>query len=198
MTCNAILTALGAVLLVTPPAATAQSDRTSSRAPAPAFADPDRLSKLSGAFPEVDRLMREFAERAHVPGIAYGIVVDGRVAHLGVSGLRELPTRALVESTTVFRIAPMTKSFTAVAILQLRDGGTLSLDDAAERYVPELHGLLYPTTDAPKITIRHLLTHSAGFPEDNPWRDQQLSATDAEMAAWWRRGANRSRTRSRP
>lgn len=100
MTCNAILTALGAALLVTPPAATAQSDRTSSRAPAPGFADPDRLSKLSGAFPEVDRLMREFAERVHVPGIAYGIVVDGRVAHLGVSGLRELPTRAPVESTT--------------------------------------------------------------------------------------------------
>ena len=125
-----------------------------------------------GAFPEIDRLMREFAERAHVPGIGYGIVVDGRVVHLGIAGRRDVSARAPVESTTVFRIASMTKSFTAVAILQLRDAGRLSLDDPAERYVPELGGLRYPTSDAPKITIRHLLSHSAGFPEDNPWGDQ--------------------------
>ena len=88
----------------------------------------------------------------------------------------------------MFRIASMTKSFTAVAILQLRDAGRLSLDDPAERYVPELGGLRYPTSDSPKLTIRHLLTHSEGFPEDNPWGDQQLAATDAEMAAMMRAG----------
>jgi CubicO group peptidase (beta-lactamase class C family) len=170
------------------PPALAQTDPLSSRAPAPAFADPDRLAKLATAFPEIDRLMRDFAERAQVPGIAYGIIVDGRVAHLGVLGVRHVPTRAPVESTTVFRIASMTKSFTAAAILQLRDAGRLSLDDPAERYVPELAALRYPTGDSPKITVRHLLTHSAGFPEDNPWGDQQLSATDDEMAEMMRRG----------
>ena len=78
----------------------------------------------------------------------------------------------------MFRIASMTKSFTAMAILKLRDEGKLSLDDPAERYVPELKALKYPTTDSPRITIRHLLSHAEGFPEDNPWGDQQLAATE--------------------
>ena len=166
----------------------AQGVPSSSVAPPARFADPGRLGRLAGAFPEIDRLMREFADRSHVPGIAYGIVVDGRVVHLGVAGYRELSTRAPVESTTVFRIASMSKSFAALSILQLRDAGKLSLEDPAERYVPELAGLRYPTSDSPKISIRHLLSHSAGFPEDNPWGDQQLAATDDEMAAMMRSG----------
>jgi CubicO group peptidase (beta-lactamase class C family) len=133
-------------------------------------------------------MMREFADRSKVPGIGYGIIVDGKVVHLGISGLRDVKANAPVESTTVFRIASMTKSFTALSILQLRDAGKLSLEDPAEKYVPELRGLKYPTSDAPKITIRHLLSHSGGFPEDNPWGDQQLSRTDAEMAAMMRQG----------
>ena len=82
----------------------------------------------------------------------------------------------------------MTKSFTAMAILALRDAGKLSLDDPAERYVPELRQLTYPTSDSPRITVRHLLSHSAGFPEDNPWGDQQLAATDEEFSAMIRGG----------
>ncbi|MBC7897048.1 MAG: beta-lactamase family protein [Cytophagaceae bacterium] len=174
------------LLLLAPTIALAQG--TSSHAPAPAFTDPQRLAKLSSAFPAIDRMMREFAERAKVPGIGYGIIVDGKVVHLGISGLRDVKANAPVESTTVFRIASMTKSFTALAILQLRDAGRLSLEDPAEKYVPELRRLRYPTSDSPKITIRHLLSHSEGFPEDNPWGDQQLSRTDAEMAAMMRQG----------
>ena len=63
----------------------------------------------------------------------------------------------------------MSKSFAGVAILQLRDQGKLQLDEPAQLYIPELSDIRYPTNDAPPITIRHLLTHAAGFPEDNPW-----------------------------
>ncbi|WP_420125914.1 serine hydrolase domain-containing protein [Longimicrobium sp.] len=183
-----LLATLCAFLALPPSTASAQSTGAGGAASPAGFADPDRLARLSAAFPEIDRVMREFAERSRVPGIAYGIVIDGRLAHVGTAGYRELPSRAPVDTGTVFRIASMTKSFTAAAILQLRDAGMLSLDDPAERYVPELAGLRYPTADAPKITIRHLLSHSAGFPEDNPWGDQQLAATDAEMSAMMRGG----------
>ena len=127
-------------------------------------------------------------EQSHVPGAAWGIVVDGELAHAGVTGLRELTSKSPVDRDTVFRIASMTKSFTAMAILKLRDEGKLSLDDPAERYVPELKGLKYPTTDSPRITIRHLLSHSSGFPEDNPWGDQQLADTEEQLSQMLRGG----------
>jgi CubicO group peptidase (beta-lactamase class C family) len=137
---------------------------------------------LSSAFADVDRLFADFAERNHVPGAAWGIIVDGRLAHAGAAGMRDIGTKDKPTADTVFRIASMTKSFTAMSILKLRDEGKLSLDDPAERYVPELASLKYPTTDSPKITVRHLLTHSTGFPEDNPWGDQQLSITDEQLS----------------
>ena len=158
------------------------------RVPPPVFTDAQRIAKLESAFPEIDRLFRAFAERSRVPGIAYGIVLDGRLAHSGAAGYRDARARAPVDADTVFRIASMTKSFTALCIMRLRDDGKLSLDDPAERHVPELAGLTYPTADSPRITIRHLLSHAEGFPEDNPWGDRQLAATDAEMAAMMKRG----------
>jgi CubicO group peptidase (beta-lactamase class C family) len=57
------------------------------------------------------------------------------------------------------------------------------LDDAAADYIPEMKSIAYLTTDAPTITIRHLLTHASGFPEDNPWGDRQLDDTDKELLA---------------
>jgi len=160
----------------------------SNGASAQSFPNPDRRQKLATAFSTIDQAFTDFARREHIPGAAWGIVIDGELAHIGTTGLREVASKAAVDADTVFRIASMTKSFTAMAILKLRDEGKLSLDDAAERYVPELRALKYPTSDAPRITIRHLLSHAAGFPEDNPWGDQQLAATDAEMSAMMRAG----------
>jgi CubicO group peptidase (beta-lactamase class C family) len=185
MTPRILLPALCGLLALAPSPARAQ---TPGAGTASSAAGADRVAALNAAIPEIDRLMSDFAARSRVPGFAYGIVMDGRLVHVRTAGIRELSSRAPVDTGTVFRIASMTKSFTAVAILQLRDEGKLSLDDPAERYVPELAGLAYPTRDAPRVTIRDLLSHSAGFPEDNPWGDQQLAATDKEMSAMMRAG----------
>jgi CubicO group peptidase (beta-lactamase class C family) len=152
------------------------------------FPDSGRRAKLATAFGDIDRLFADFATANHVPGAAWGIVVDGELVHAGASGVRETVTNAPVDANTVFRIASMTKSFTAMSILRLRDEGKLSLDDPGEKYVPELKGLRYPTSDSPHITIRHLLTHSEGFPEDNPWGDQQLSETEESLSRMMRGG----------
>jgi CubicO group peptidase (beta-lactamase class C family) len=153
------------------------------KAPPARFADPARREKLPRAYPDIDRLFRDYATSAHVPGAAWGVIVDGELVHTGVIGYRDLPSKAPVTPDTVFRIASMTKSFTAMAILKLRDEGRLSLDDPAEKYVPEMKALVYPTSDSPKITIRHLLSHAEGFPEDNPWGDQQLADSDEQLSA---------------
>ncbi len=148
----------------------------------------DRAERLKTALPEIDRLFADFARTSRAPGIAYGVLIDGQLVHTGTVGVRERETMTPVTTDTVFRIASMTKSFTALAILKLRDEGKLSLDDPAERYVPELASLAYPTKDSPRITIRHLLSHSEGFPEDNPWGDQQLAVTEEEFTAMLRGG----------
>ena len=141
----------------------------------------DRVRQLSTAFSEIDGLFSAFAERGHVPGITYGILIDGQLVHTGRAGVRELAGKTPITDETVFRIASMTKSFTALCILKLRDEGKLALDDPAEKYVPELATLKYPTSDSPKLSLRHLMSHSTGFPEDNPWGDQQLAISEAEF-----------------
>jgi CubicO group peptidase (beta-lactamase class C family) len=182
--------AAGVALAVTVSAQTPRlpPEGGSYRAPAPRFADPDRHTKLENAFPEIDRIAEDFTSVNHVPGAAWGIVIDGELVHAGVTGYRDLPSKSPVTQDSVFRIASMTKSFTAISILKLRDEGKRSLDDPAEKYVPELKALVYPTSDSPKITIRHLLSHATGFPEDNPWGDQQLADTDDQLAAMIRGG----------
>jgi len=147
----------------------------------PSFINPDRREQLATAFPEIDERVRTFLAREKVPGAAWGVVIDGQLVHVGVEGLRDVASQAPVQRDTVFRIASMTKSFTAMAILQLRDAGKLSLDDPVEKHVPELRTLRYPTADAPRLTLRHLLTMSAGFPEDNPWGDQQLAISESRF-----------------
>jgi len=144
--------------------------------------DTGRLRKIKSLAPFIERVFTEHARISHIPGLAYGIVVDGTLVISGNIGYTDIDKKIPVTSSSVFRIASMSKSFTAMAILKLRDEGKLRLDDPAYEYIPELKGLKYPTTDAPLITIRQLLTHGAGFPEDNPWGDRQLADSDKELS----------------
>ena len=143
---------------------------------------------LAAGYADVDKLFNDFMTVRHVPGAAWGVIVDGQLAHVGLAGVRDVAAKASVDADSVFRIASMTKSFTAISILKLRDEGKLSLDDPAERYVPEMAGMKYPASDAPKITIRHLLSHAEGFPEDNPWGDRQLADSDEQLSQMLRAG----------
>jgi CubicO group peptidase (beta-lactamase class C family) len=145
------------------------------------FTDVNRLEKIKQAFPVIDKLFKEYADSNHFPGLAFGIVVDGKLVYKNNFGYTDIDKKTPVTSSSLFRIASMSKSFTAMAILKLRDEGKLNLDDPAYFYIPELKNLKYPTADAPHITVRHLLSHSAGFPEDNPWGDRQLADSDKDL-----------------
>ena len=143
-------------------------------------------------FAAADEIVRRFHERGVAPAISYGIVRDGELVHAAGFGERSVggpvagntgpgntgpgntgPGNTVPDERTVFRIASMSKSFTASAILLLRDEGALGLDDPAARYVPELAGWVNGAADAGPLTIRHLLTMTAGFPTDDPWGDRQ-------------------------
>ncbi len=123
-------------------------------------------------FAAADAIVSDFSDRGGQPAIAYGIVVGGALVHSAGFGARVLGAGP-PDAHTVFRIASMSKSFTASAILLLRDAGALALDDPAAQYVPELAGWTGGSAGAVPVTIRQLLTMTAGFPTDDPWGDRQ-------------------------
>ena len=123
-------------------------------------------------FAAVDAIVSHYFDRGAQPAISYGVVSGGVLVHSAGFGARG-DGRPAPDADTVFRIASMSKSFTASAVLLLRDEGRLALDDPAEKYVPELAGWPSVTPDSDRVTIRHLLTMTAGFPTDDPWGDRQ-------------------------
>jgi CubicO group peptidase (beta-lactamase class C family) len=138
-------------------------------------------------FASMDTLVAGYHQRGGQPALAYGIVVGGELVHAAGLGERYLGGPP-PDAGTVFRIASMTKSFTASAILALRDEGALNLDDLAETYVPELRDWPAAAPDAARISIRHLLTMTAGFPTDDPWGDRQQGLALDAFAAFLARG----------
>jgi CubicO group peptidase (beta-lactamase class C family) len=124
-------------------------------------------------FTVVDDIVAEFHDRRHAPGLQFGVLAGGRTLHRTGPGTADCATGVPVGAESVFRIASMSKSFTAAAILQLRDRDLLQLDDPVVRHLPAAAGLAGPTADSPAITLRHCLTMSSGLPSDDPWADRQ-------------------------
>ncbi|MGZ9274464.1 MAG: serine hydrolase, partial [Nitrospira sp.] len=73
--------------------------------------------RAAEAFAEIDRTFDEHRLDAHLPGLVYGVVIDGRLAHVKGLGVQDLETNRPVTADSLFRIASMTKSFTALSIL---------------------------------------------------------------------------------
>jgi len=134
-------------------------------------------------FTEIDAAYATFAQEQNIPGIAAGIVQDGRLVHATTIGLADIEAARPVATSTAFRIASMTKNMTALAILSLRDKGRLALDAPVSQYVPQFATVRPATGDSPPVTVRHLLTHTAGFVTDDPWGDRVLGMTPAELDA---------------
>lgn len=146
------------------------------------------VSSEPEVFAAVDRIFADYAIDSHIPGLVYGIVANGQLVHVRGIGIQELETKRAVTAETSFRIASMTKAFTALTILKLRDDGKLRLDELAETYIPELRAWQYPTLDSPRIRVRDLLNHTAGFVTDDPWGDRQTPLPEPEFSRLLREG----------
>ena len=109
------------------------------------------------------RLVVEASRRHGLGGVAVGIVGadGGRV--LECVGLADRVTGRAVDAHTVFRIASISKTLTAIAVMQLRDEGLLALDQPVNNYLKRIR--IEAPPDAPEVTFRHLLTHTSGIGE---------------------------------
>jgi CubicO group peptidase (beta-lactamase class C family) len=158
---------------------------------ASALAADSATSASSGdslVFAKVDAIFADYALDAHIPGLVYGIVAGGKLVYVHSLGIQDRESNRPVTPDTLFRIASMTKAFTALTVLRLRDNGKLRLDGLAETYVPELVNWKYPTADSPHIRVRDLLNHAAGFVSDDPWGDRQTPLPEAAFSQLLREG----------
>ncbi len=119
---------------------------------------------------------RHALQQGGIVGSSLMVVRDGRIVARQNEGLQNLDRREPVTNDTIFHWASITKTFTGIAIMQLRDRGLLSLDDPVVKYVPELRLAHNPFGDISQVKIRHLMSHSAGFRAgtwpwggDKPW-----------------------------
>jgi CubicO group peptidase (beta-lactamase class C family) len=109
------------------------------------------------------RAFDAYAAGDSVVGASVLIMRDGRVIAHHEMGLADRNRREPVDERTIYHWASITKTLTAIAIMQLRDRGRLTLDDKVVRYIPELRQIHDPFGSMDEITIRMLLSHTAGF-----------------------------------
>lgn len=92
------------------------------------------------------------------PGFSIALVKDGQVAWAGGDGVAHLEHDIPAGADTIYRVGSITKTITAVAVLQLVEKGLVGLDDPIAKYIP-----LYPKERSSIITVRHVLTHTSGI-----------------------------------
>ena len=131
----------------------------------------DRLSKISTA-------MQRHIDRGDISGSVTLVARRGRVAHFDARGVMDIEARKPMQRNAMFRIASMTKPVTSVAVMMLHEEGRFLLDDPVSKFIPEFRSVRvvkpgtkpagctdFETVPAEReITIRHLLTHTAGLP----------------------------------
>ncbi len=132
---------------------------------------------LKTAIDIYDAWIRHTMHKKHQPGLAIGLVHNGELLWGKGYGYADLDAKIPVTLDTRFRIASITKTFTAIAILQLRDAGKLNLDDPVSAYL-DWYDLQF--AGAPPITIRNLLSHSSGLPRDS----HKPMWTDCDAPTW--------------
>ncbi len=127
------------------------------------------------AFAKIEAYLKTEMEKQQIPGVAVAILRDGKIIYAKGHGLANIEHQAAVKPETVFQSGSIGKQFTAAAVMLLVEDGKLSLDDKITRYFPS----------APdhwqKITIRHLLTHTAGTTDYPPDFDFRRDFTEEEL-----------------
>jgi len=160
-----VLASLAALRLFQPP----ESFRLTTFAEATVAKKAEATSEPAG-WADVVQGYRAALGRAGIVGSSLMIVRDGRIVARANEGRQDREAGAPVTDDTIYHWASITKTFTGIAIMQLRDRGLLSLDDPVVKFVPELRLAHDPFGDIAQVKIRHLMSHSAGFRASTwPW-----------------------------
>lgn len=129
-----------------------------------------RQDSINPAFSDFKSIYERELKDAGIIGSSFVFLRDNRVVFQDLYGSANLEKNQPVDENTIYHWASNTKPFTGIAIMQLRDRGLLKLDDPVTKYLPELRAVHNRFGSMDDITIRHLMTHSAGFRNPTwPW-----------------------------
>lgn len=133
---------------------------------------PEAVGMSSQRLQRLNTVLENYVENKQLPGAVVMISRKGKIVHTATVGYRDYETKDPIRENTIFRIASQTKAIVSVGIMTLLEQGKLLLDDPVGNYIPEFNtttvavkdGATYKVVPANrKITIRDLLTHTAGI-----------------------------------
>src|SRR5262245_32714798 len=142
----------------------------------------ERPASVSNRFREAfDKYVRDDS----IEGAGYVVVDNGHTSEWHVIGMADRDARQPVDQKTIFHWGSITKTLTAVAVMQLRDSGKISLDDSITKYVPELDRIHSDYGPVSQVTLKQLLSHTAGFQGPTwPYRDETKPWQPFEPTEW--------------
>ncbi|MBC7893021.1 MAG: beta-lactamase family protein, partial [Sphingobacteriaceae bacterium] len=154
--------------------------------PAPLFAQkpqqltpaktPEALGFSSERLARIDAVMQQHIDQRHLPGAMMILVRRGQIVYQKSFGYKDVEAKTPLRADDIFRIMSMSKAITSIAVMMLHEEGKLRLDDPVSKYIPtfknpkvllKLNEKDSTATSVPakrEVTIRHLLSHTAGIP----------------------------------
>jgi len=188
MTRRHLFVAFSALLLVAP----------ALRAEAPPATAPESVGLSSERLQRLRSVMQQYVDQGQVSGLVTYVARNGRVAHLEAFGKADVEAGRPMQKDTIFRVASQTKAFTSVAVMMLVEEGRIGLTDPVSKFIPAFEKTTValpppagavagsPVSVVPAkrpITIRDLLTHTAGISYGHGPAEQQWKA--AGIQHWY-------------
>ena len=160
------------------------------------MAAPEKVGFSTEHLERIRPLLQDYVDAENLPGFLTVIARHGKIVHFETVGMRDIENKKPIEPDTIFRIYSMSKPITSVAVMMLYEAGHFQLDTPVSKFIPEFENMkVYnkaqtETLDAKKqITIKHLLTHTAGLtygwgnkPVDARYKALKMSAASATLA----------------
>lgn len=138
-------------------------------------------SLVDSVLPKIRQRIHATLSDHHLPGAAVAIVRDQELAWSEGFGLADITAKRPMDPNALFGVASINKTFTAAAIVQLRDEGKLSLDDPLANFIPEFKAVTCRYGRIEDVTLRRLLTHLSGLVGESPtphWRSANFPSME--------------------
>ena len=160
------------------------------------IAVPEKVGVSAERLERIRPVMQGYVDKGNLSGLLTAVARRGKIVHFETIGLRDVENRKPIEADTIFRIHSMSKPITSVAVMMLYEDGYFRLDTPVSDFIPEFKNMKVYNEDQTEIseaknevTIKHLLTHTAGLtygwgsgPVDKRYREANMFERDATLA----------------